>query len=198
MERRHGRDGALRAIALIAGALVPMAATAPAAAQTVIETADLTGNGVVDTWTLDDNNDGWVDRMLVDANEDGVAELSMSVSGGLATALWIDTNIDHVYDFVVQNHHANGALVGTTIWRDGDQNGAWENAYFDGQLDGYFEWVLVDSNYDGAADTWVGNTAPPGRSATDEMARQVASQSAFQILVNAGIDVFGPGAWPLP
>ncbi|MBA2314899.1 MAG: hypothetical protein H0V87_05885 [Chloroflexi bacterium] len=65
------------------------------------------------------------------------------------------------------------------------------------QLDQYFEWVLVDTNADGAAETWRANVGPPGHTATDEAARQVAALSAFQILQGGGVPIFGPLAWPV-
>jgi hypothetical protein len=184
------------AAVIVAGALW-VASPGAARAQTVLESTDQTGNGYIDTWAMDDDDDGWIDRILIDANENGQAEVVAVFSFGTATGAWIDANLDLVFDMMLQPSYANGVIVGRTLWRDADQNGRWENAYFDGQLDGYFEWVLVDVNLDGAGDTWAQNVAPAGYSATDEMARQVAAVTAFQILQGGGVPIFGPLAWPV-
>jgi hypothetical protein len=84
--------------------------------------------------------------------------------------------------------------VAVMVWRDVDVNGLWENAYYDGQLDGYFEWVLVDTNFDGAGDTWAQNAAPAGRTAVDELARQIASIEAVNILTSGNVPVFFPSS----
>lgn len=189
------------AIALGSALLLALAVVGPATGFTIIQTADQTGDGVADTWTLDDNGDGRVDRLLVDANQDGTSEVELGVNAaGVVTVAWVDSNLDHHWDLVVQPWYANngtGAMVGKMLWHDYDQNNAWERRYYDGQLDGYFEWVMVDGNGDGWADTWLANSAPPGRSATDAIARQVASIGAFNILVGGNVPIFGPLAWPV-
>jgi len=165
-------------------------------AYTVLESADQTGNGYVDTWLLDDNGDGRADRMLIDGNENGVAEIILVVAGnGFVSGIWMDASLDGYWDTVIEPHYANvgtGAMVGKMLYRDSDQNGRWENAYYDAQLDNYYEWVMVDSNFDGAADTWVANSAPAGHTATDQLARQVANTAAINILHTAGLSVFFP------
>lgn len=195
------RTPSRRAIALGSALLLVLAAVGTASGYTVIQEADQTGDGVADTWTLDDNGDGLVDRLLVDGDQDGTAEVELRVNAaGVVTAAWIDSNLDHVWDLVLQPWYANngtGALVGKMLWQDFEQNGAWERSFYDGNLDGYFEWVMVDGNLDGSADTWLANSAPPGRSATDAIARQVASISAFNILVSGNVPIFGPLAWPV-
>lgn len=191
---RHG-------IALASAVLLAIAAVGSVAGFTILLTADQTRDGVPDTWMMDDNADGLADRILVDGNQDGTAEVELGVNtAGVATVAWVDSNLDHYWDLVVQPYYANngtGAMVGKMLWHDYDQNGAWEHRYYDGQLDGYFEWVMVDGNGDGSADTWLANTAPPGRSATDAIARQVAATSAFNILVAGNVPIFGPLAWPV-
>lgn len=190
-----------RTIAMGGALVLALSAVGTAAAYTVLFTGDQTGDGVADTWMLDDNGDGRVDRVLVDGNQNGLAEVQLVVNAnGVAIAAWVDSNLDHVWDLVVEPYYANGgtgALEAKMLWVDADQNGAWESRYWDGQLDGYFEWVLVDGNRDGWADTWLANSAPPGRSATDAIARQVAATSAFNILVSGNVPIFGPLAWPV-
>jgi hypothetical protein len=176
--------------------LLALAAPVSVVAYTIIDAGDQTGNGWTDTWTLDDNGDGRVDRLVVDANEDGRVEATVVVDvNGRITGIWLDSNLDHFNDTVYVPQYANGgtgAFVANILWRDVEQNGLFENAYWDAARDGYFEWVMVDTNFDGTADTWRPNSAPAGQSATDVHARQVASISAVNILHQVGIPVFYP------
>lgn len=187
-----------RVVASAGAAVVALLMTSQAAAYTIIETADQSGNGRADTWTLDDNGDGSVDRMVIDGNEDGWVEIELRLDlDGRTASLWVDSNLDARYDAVLVPYYADsgtGTLAGTMGWLDLDLNGAWELAYYDGDLDGYYEWVMVDTNYDGSADSWRGNVAPPGQTATDELARQIASIEAVNILHTAGIPVFFPSS----
>jgi hypothetical protein len=185
-----------RLAALTAAIAVFLGSTTDVAAYTILDAADQNRNGVVDSWTVDDNGDGRVDRLLIDGNENGACEVEMPVDiNGRAVSQWFDTNLDGYWDAVIVPYYANGgvgAQVATMIWRDVDENNVWENAYYDGQLDGYAEWVMVDTNFDGAADTWRANSAPAGHTATDELARNVAGIEAVNILRTAGIPVFFP------
>lgn len=185
-----------RVIAVAASSALLLASTATAAAYTVLDAADQTHNGVSDSWTIDDNGDGRVDRLVIDGDENGSCEVELRVDiNGRSASLWIDSNLDGNYDAVLEPYYANGgtgAQVATLIWRDVDGYVGWENAYYDGQLDGYAEWVKVDTDFDGTADTWRGNAAPPGRTAIDELARNVASIEAINILRTAGIPVYFP------
>lgn len=166
------------------------------AAATIVQTADQTGDGYADSWTLDDNGDGIADRLIIDGNQDGTIEISASfTSDARAIVVWVDTNLDGYWDLVLEPQYANqgtGARVAQILWRDFDQDGRWENRYYDGQLDGIYEWVMVDTNFDGVADNWRGNAAPQGRSAVDEIARDVASVGAVNILHSAGLQVYFP------
>ena len=185
-----------RLAALVGAAGLLIGLTTDAAAYTVLDAADQNGNGVADSWTVDDTGDGRVDRLLIDGDENGRCEFEMPVDiNGRALSQWFDTNLDGYWDTVLVPYYANGgvgAQVAVLVWRDVDANNLWENAYYDGQLDGYAEWVMVDTNFDGAADTWRGNAAPVGRTATDELARNVSGIEAVNILRNAGIPVFFP------
>ncbi len=185
-----------RVIATLGALLLTLATAGAAGAYVIINYGDQSGNGVADSWTLDDNGDGSVDRLVMDGNEDGVIDITMGVdASGRSYALWIDSNVDYTYDAVLVPYYANGgtgAQVASLIYRDIDQNGLYEHQFYDGQLDGYYEWVAVDTNADGAADTWRANAAPAGHTATDELARQVASVGAVNILHAAGIPVFFP------
>lgn len=179
----------------LAGALL-LTLTNTAVAYTILDAADLNGNGVADSWTLDDNGDGQVDRLIADGDEDGSCEVEMRVDVNRRIAsLWVDTDLDGYYDVVLEPYYADGgrgAHVANMVWRDADRNNRWENAYYDGQLDGYAEWVMVDTDFDGIADTWRANAAPPGRTALDEVSRTVANVGAINTLHAAGIPVFFP------
>ena len=186
----------------LGGALVlALATVGTAAAYTVLYTGDQTGDGVADTWMLDDNGDGRTDRVLVDGNQNGQAEIQLLANAnGAVIAAWIDSNLDHFWDLVLEPYYANGGtggMVAKMLWVDADQNGAWEKRYWDGNLDGYYEWVLVDGNGDGSGDTWLGNSAPRGLSATDVIYRNVGATAAFNILVGGNVPIFGPLAWPV-
>ena len=189
------------ATALGSAVLLALAAVGPAKGYTIIQTADQTRDGVTDVWTLDDNGDGRLDRMLVDGNQDGAAEVVLAVNpAGVVTVAWVDSNLDRYYDVAVEPWYANngtGAMVGKMLWQDYDQNGAWERRFWDGNLDGYYEWVLVDGNGDGWAEQWLANSAPRGRSATDAMAQHMGQMTAFNILVGGNVPIFGPLAWPV-
>lgn len=185
------------AIAVATAVLLTVVGVVPASAQVLIETADLNQNGVIDAWGYDDDADGGVDRLLIDANERATAEVIIYANRGQIVVIHIDANLDDILDTAYVPYYADAVAVGLMLWRDVDQNGAWENAYYDGQLDSYFEWVYVDTNFDGAGDTWRANAAPAGRSASDEAARQVAALSAFQNLQAGNVPIFGPLAWPI-
>lgn len=181
-------------VAAFALALV-FATPAPTAAYTVIESGDQTGNGYADVWTIDTNGDGWADEMIIDANENGRVEISLVWTGSLVRSVWFDTNEDGVYDSVLEPYYANngaGALAAKMLWVDFDQNGLWERRFYDADLDGYYEWVEVDTNYDGSADQWVGNAAPAGHTAVDDMARRASASGAIDILSNLGFSPFNP------
>lgn len=191
-----------RSGAVLAAVVLTVATAGTAAGYTILNTGDQSGNGIADSWTLDDNGDGRVDRLVMDSNEDGQIDLTLGVdAAGRSYGVWIDSNIDYRYDAVLVPYYANGGTgpqVASMIWRDVDVNGLWESAFYDGQLDGFYEWVMVDTNADGTADTWHGNAAPAGYTATDELGRQVASIGAVNILHAAGIPVFFPsGTIPL-
>jgi hypothetical protein len=137
-------------------------------AQTLMRTIDWNGNGIADGWSYDDNDDGVIDRLLIDRNEQGLAEVVIYASGGRATSIWADLNLDDIMDGVIEfKVGANGTGYSTWFWLDADENGRWENAYYDGESDGYCESVLVDTDFDGSADTWRDNVAPLGQTATD-------------------------------
>lgn len=182
-------------VALLMATALVLAAALPAAAYTILTSGDQTRNGVTDTWMLDDNGDGRVDRMLIDGNEDGNAEVVMYVDVyGRSTSAWVDTNFDRVFDMAAMPYYSAGAVkqYANSLWFDANQDGAWEHVYYDGNLDGYYEWVQVDSNRDGHADRWLANSAPAGRTATDDMARRVAFNNWVNIMHGLGRPVFFP------
>lgn len=190
-----------RAATLLGISLAGVLATSVAAVSTVLYWYDGNGNGRVDTWLMDDTGDGRADRLVVDGNENNYAEAIVYYgASGLPSWIYMDAAEDGWYESTTQPvYWSNGALRGRTVWTDMDGNDRWENGYFDGNLDGIYEWVCVDTNYDGLADTWRGNAAPAGRGAVDEMARRVAANNAITILQNAGISVFFPTvSVPLP
>lgn len=180
-------------VSLLMATALLLAVAVPVAAYTVVASGDQTGNGVTDTWMLDDNGDGRYDRLLVDGNEEGNAEVMMYVdASGRSTSAWVDTNFDRVYDLVSLPQYYGGATKqhANQLWFDTNQDGAWEHVYHDGNLDGYYEWVSVDTNRDGHADRWLMNSAPAGRTATDDMARRVAFNNWVNIMHGLGRPVF--------
>lgn len=184
-----------RSVVLIMALSLIVVASRSAAASSHCTSADQNGNGVAESWACDDSGDGFSDRLIIDGNEDGTTDIdgTYTARGERVVVVWIDTHLDGRWDLAWQPLYANqgtGAMVQQVLWHDFDQNGLWENRYHDGQLDGVYEWVMVDTNFDGVADTWRGNAAPAGRSATDAMARQAASVGAVNILHAAGIPVF--------
>ena len=184
-------------VALTIGALLAGALFQAVVAATIVESGDMNRDGYYDYWGIDDNGDGIIDRTLLDFGNDGRAEVEMQGQGSVLYTALIDTNFDAVWDTALQPAWVNGSVTGWTSWRDWDQNGRWENAYFDGNNDRYAEWVMVDSNFDGAADTWQANSVPAGYTATDVIARDVGAMVAFDNLVKFGVPIFGPLAWPV-
>lgn len=188
-------------MAVMAAVVLTLAAPGAARGYEIIQAMDGTGDGVADLWTLDDNGDGIVDRLVMDSNQDGVVEVTVGYdTNGRITALWLDTNMDHFNDSVLVPYYANGgtgAQVASLIYSDVDQNGLYEHAFYDSQLDGYYEWVAVDTNADGVGDAWRGNLAPAGHTATDQIADQIVgqmmtSQFMYNYLHNQGMNVFFP------
>jgi hypothetical protein len=176
--------------------VIALAVPAAAGAYTVLLAADWSGNGIADSWSLDDNGDGSADRILIDGNENRYAEMVMaSNANGVLYAIWMDSNEDGTWDAVLEPYYASGgtgALVAKLLWLDADQNGRWEHAFYDAQLDNYYESVMVDTNRDGSADRWVANVAPAGRTAVDGMAGRAAVAGSIDILHAAGLSVFYP------
>ena len=176
--------------------VVLLAIGTPVAAATVLGTYDQTGNGYADTWAMDDSGDGVADRLIIDADEDGQADIELFANAyGTTAYLAVDSSGTNSYDAWLFPYYANGGAgpqVHSLIALDVNEDGLYENSYFDGQMDGYYEWVFVDTNYDGAADTWTGNSAPHGYTAVDEVARNVARIESVNILRTAGIPVFFP------
>lgn len=182
-------------------AVFVLAAAPVVAASTVLASYDQNGNGRVDTWLVDDNGDGVTDRMIVDGNENNYGEAQVFYGGNLPTWLTLDANEDGSNEMTMQPvYWSNGALRGRTMWSDQDRNGRWENGYYDGDLDGIYEWVCVDTNFDGVADTWKGTSAPAGRGALDNMAaRNVAFNNWVNDMHGRGLAVFFPTvSVPLP
>lgn len=182
---------ALIGVVLVAG--VPTTARA----YTTLIGADMTGNGVADTWLLDDDGDGTADRMRIDANESGVAEAELGIDdNGVMFVAWLDANLDGIWDSVVEPVFASSgtAIIGKTLWLDANQDGLWENRYYDSDLNNYYEWVMVDSNYDGVADVWRGNSAPAATAAPAVVAGQLQSVGAVNVLHGLGLSVFFPSA----
>jgi hypothetical protein len=182
--------------------LVALVVAAPVQAATVMAFYDQTGDGIGETWVMDDNGDGSADRIIYDPDQDGVLDVELYGNAfGTTAYLLVDTGGAQTYDLALVPYYSNnggGAQVASLMWRDFDENGRYENAYYDGQLDGYYEWTMVDATGDGTADTWYASTAPRGYTAVDELARNVARIESVNILRQAGIPVFFPvGTIPL-
>lgn len=169
-------------------------ATSVAAATTVLGTYDQNGNGRADTWLVDDNGDGATDRMIVDGNENNYGEAQVFYSGNFPTWATLDANEDGSNEMTTQLvYWPDGTHRGTTMWSDQDANGRWESGYYDGNRDGIYEWVCVDTNFDGVADTWQGTAASPGSGAIDNMmARNVAFRNWIDDMHRRGLPVFFP------
>jgi hypothetical protein len=191
-----------RPMAALVAMTAALAVASPVAAWTYLLTYDQNGNGIADTWLVDDDgNTNTAERMLVDANENGRVELQMPYdANNRITSLWLDPNEDGGYEIVAQPvYNAGGALIGRYLWYDQGQDGRFEIGYYDGNLDGYYEYVCVDSNYDGVADFWTSNTAPRGRTATDDIARRIAAANWVNDMHARGLAVFFPTvSVPLP
>ncbi len=178
----------------LAACLLVAAAVRPAAAATTLGWYDANGNGRADTWLVDDNGDGVTDRMIVDGNENNWGEAQVFYQGGLVTWSTLDANEDGLNEMAMQPvYWSNGTLRGRTMWSDQDRNGRWENGYYDGDLDGISEWVCVDTNLDGLADTWKGTSAPAGNGAIGNMmARDVAFRNWIDDMHRRGQGAFFP------
>lgn len=186
----------MRTRAAVAITLIPamLLAAVPAMAATTLGAYDQNGNGRADTWLVDDNGDGVTDRMVVDGNENNYGEAQVFYSGNLPRWVTLDANENGSNELTMQPvYGADGSHRGTTMWSDQDANGRWESGYYDGDRDGIYEWVCVDTNYDGVADTWQGTAAAPGRGALDNMmARDVAFRNWVDDMHRRGLSVFFP------
>jgi hypothetical protein len=190
-----------RSLATLVVATAALTIASPVAAATYLIWSDQNGNGIADTWLVDDDgNTSTAERMFIDSNENGRVEAQAVYTGGWITGIWLDAEEDGRYEILLQPAYAaNGAMIGRYLWYDPDLNGRFEIGYYDGNMDGYYEWVCVDSNYDGAADTWLMNTAPRGRSATDDIARRIAAANWVNAMHARGLSVFFPTvSVPLP
>ena len=88
--------------------------------------ADLSKNGVTDTWLLDENKDGVYEKALMDFNEDGIIE-----------AVAYDENENDNYEMIVF---------------DDDLDGNPDRAEYDENDDGTMDVVAYDYNQDGEWD----------------------------------------------
>lgn len=87
---------------------------------------DLNENGIVDTWLLDENNNGRYEKALMDLNEDGIIEM-----------IAVDENENKNYEMV---------LFDTDL--DGNAN----EVEFDKNDDGTMDFIAYDFNQDGEWD----------------------------------------------
>ncbi len=191
-----------RSLAVLVAVAAAVTLWRPAAAGSYVYWYDQNANGIADTWLYDDDGDtSFAERMLVDANENGRIEMqAVYATTTRIASVWLDPGEDGGYEIMAQPAYgANGALLGRYLWYDPNLDGRFELGYYDGNLDGYYEWVCVDPNYDGVADRWVGNTAPAGRSATDDIARRIAAANWVTAMHSRGLAVFFPTvSVPLP
>jgi hypothetical protein len=188
-------------VAAAAAFVLLVTAVRPATAATTLAWYDANGNGRADTWLVDDNGDGVTDRMIVDGNENNWGEAQVFYQGGYAIWSTLDGNEDGLNEMAMQpTYWSNGTLRGRTMWSDQDRNGRWENGYHDGNLDGIYESVCIDTNFDGQADTWTGSSAPAGGGAiANMMARNVAFTNWVNDMHGRGLSVFFPTvSVPLP
>ena len=178
--------------ALLAGLAVAIVVALPAAAYTILRQSDVNGNGRADTWLIDDNLDGLLDRLVTDSNEDGYLDGWVSYdSFGRAHTMWADLNLNGRYEMAVQPvYGSNGATVGQYWWSDANEDGRHENLYWDGQMDGIYEQVMIDTNFDGFADTWRQSVAPANPNAPYMPAHNVATHNMIDIFHRAGRCVF--------
>ena len=193
MRRPVAAVAAIAAAAIIAGT---------AAAGTYVLWYDQNANGIADTWLVDDDgNTNTAERMLIDNNENNYAEMQVVyATTGQINSIWLDAEENGSYELMVQPAYATGGqVIGRSLWYDPEADGRWNIGYYDGNLDGYYEYVCVDTNYDGVADSWTYNSAPAGRSATDDIARRVAAANWVNGMHARGLAVFFPTvSVPLP
>ena len=191
-----------RSIPALVAVSAALALAGPAAAGTYIYWYDQNANGIADTWLVDDDgNTSTGERMLIDSNENGLVELQMTYdAAGRLGGIWLDAEENGGYEIMVQpSFHAGGAIIGRYLWYDPEVDGRLNIGYYDGNLDGYYEYVCVDTDYDGVADRWTWSTAPRGQSATDDIARRVAANNWVTTMQGRGLAVFFPTvSTPLP
>lgn len=198
-----GAHSVRRSTVVLALTALLLLAASPVAAGTYLLWYDMNGNGAADTWLVDDDgNANTAERMLVDNNENGRVEMQAiyGAGGGRIEKVWLDADENGGYEIMVQpSYAANGAVIGKSLWYDPEVDGRLNVGYYDGNLDGYYEYVCVDTNYDGIADTWTWNAAPAGRTATDDIARRVAAANWVNGMHARGLAVFFPTvSVPLP
>lgn len=189
-------------MALLLSTVAAATLAGPVAAGTYVLWSDQNGNGIADTWLVDDDgNTNTAERMLIDSNENGRVELQALFSTATQIgSVWFDPDENGGYEIVAQPvYAANGAVIGRYLWYDANQNGQFEIGYYDGGLDGYYEYVCVDNDYNGVANYWTYNSAPAGRSATDDIARRIAAANWVNAMHARGLAVFFPTvSVPLP
>lgn len=181
-----------RAVAVVGAGIATFAVALSAAASTILVQSDLNGNGRTDTWLIDDNLDGRTDRLITDTNEDGYVDGWVSYDTlGRPHTMWADLNLTGRYEMIVQPvYAANGAAQGQYWWSDANEDGRYENLYWDGQMDGIYEQAMVDTNFDGIADTWRQSVAPANPNAPYMPAHNVATHNMINIFHREGRCVF--------
>ncbi len=191
-----------RSTAVIVAVAMVLTMASPVAASTYIGYYDKNGNGTTDTWLVDDDgNTSTAERWFLDNNENGYVEMQVQyAANGLITGIWLDAEENGSHEILVQGAYAsNGAVIGRYLWYDPNTDGRMDIGYYDGDLDGYYEWVCVDTDYDGVANQWTANTAPRGHTAVDTIARNVSFHNWVDFMHARGHAVFFPTvSVPLP
>lgn len=166
----------LAALAGIGILAAPMSAQATGTWQYI----DTNYNGRNDVAGIDRSGDGAFDEVWIDSNHDGSWDVAVYDYDGDRAYEWMRawSNVDRSQGWA----HTTASYIQAFIDRDG--NGRYETRSWDGNRDGRAEWLMIDTNQDGHADTWTAiATATTSTTSTTTSAAKAANDMMVQHIV---------------
>ncbi len=116
---------------------------------------DLNGDGYGDSYGWDGDRDGRYEQTWVNTDRDSGWEIILydSNDDGRNDAALADADNNGSYDVWLLDSDMDGRIGDYMLW-DTDHNGRFEVQTFDSNEDTRAEWIRLDTNGDGHADTW--------------------------------------------
>ena len=146
---------------------------------------DLNGDGYTDSYGWDGDRDGNYEQLWVNSDHDSAYEVVL-----------YDTNDDSRWDWALLDVDNNGSFdawaadsdrdgrLGDYLFFDIDHDGRFETHAYDAAEDGYAEWLRLDTNRDGHADSWYSSAALSSSSTQTSQQRVEAINTQHIVTMN--------------